>query len=209
MDAVRHGGDLKELQRTLNHSRSLNLLLAAALVLSFTLHFTTLGTERTVLVPPNISKTFWVTSNQASATYLEDMASFIAWLILDVSPATIDWKSDTLLNYVSPDQYGALKIRQAVEAERLRRVNGATYLLPQQLVVNENKQAVVLRGRLRTTINGQETSADQKAYQIGFEYVGGRVQLSKFEEIPYESQAVQQTVVSKTAEAVAAPAGIR
>ena len=31
-----------------------------------------------------------------SHEYLEQMGSFIAWLILDVTPASIDWKKDVL-----------------------------------------------------------------------------------------------------------------
>jgi hypothetical protein len=46
------------------------------------------------------------------------MGSFIAWLVLDVTPASIDWKKDILLGYVEPEQYGPLKTRQEVEAER-------------------------------------------------------------------------------------------
>ena len=42
------------------------------------------------------------------------------WLVLDVSPATIDWKRNVLLGYVAPDRHGELKTQQELEAERLR-----------------------------------------------------------------------------------------
>ena len=34
------------------------------------------------------------------------MGSFIAWLVLDVTPVSIDWKKDILLGYVEPEQHG-------------------------------------------------------------------------------------------------------
>jgi len=144
------------------------------------------GTERTIVVPPSVEKTFWVQKDKASAAYLEQMGSFVAWLILDVSPASIDWKKDMLLSYVPPDEYGAMKTRQEVEAQRLKEMNGSTFFLPQQLVPNEDTQSVVVRGRLRTQVNGTETSTDAKAYLVVFQYAGGRMQLKTFKEIPNE-----------------------
>ena len=139
---------------------------------------------RTVVVPPSLNKTFWVTRDQASNEYLEQMGSFIAWLVLDVTPASIDWKKDILLGYVEPDQYGPLKTRQEVEAERLKRINAATVFAPQQLVPSEEGQSVVIRGRLRTLVNGFETANDLKAYRVEFSYAGARMHLKSFKEVP-------------------------
>ncbi|MFX8466458.1 TraE/TraK family type IV conjugative transfer system protein, partial [Acinetobacter baumannii] len=86
--------------------------------------------------------------------YLEQMGAFIAWLVLDVTPASIDWKKDILLGYVEPDQHGELKTRQELEAARLKRINASTFFMPQQLVPSEDTQTVVVRGRLRTLVNG-------------------------------------------------------
>jgi type IV conjugative transfer system protein TraE len=113
-------------------------VLAAGQILALVVILNLLGTVRTVVVPPSINKTFWVTRDKASSEYLEQMGSFIAWLVLDVTPASIDWKKDILLGYVEPEQYGPLKTRQEVEAERLKRINAATVFAPQQLVPSED-----------------------------------------------------------------------
>jgi conjugal transfer pilus assembly protein TraE len=113
------------------------------------------------------------------------MGSFVAWLVLDVSPSSIDWKKDILLGYVDPEQYGALKTRQEVEAERLKRINAATAFAPQQLVSSEDSQSLVVRGRLRTLVNGVETANDLKAYRIEFAYAGARMHVAAFKEVPY------------------------
>lgn len=177
---------------------SLCLLISGVSVLSV------IGTERTIVVPPNISKTFWVTGTKASADYLEQMGSFIAWLILDVSPSSIDWKRDMLLTYVSPDKFGALKSQQDLEADRLKQLNASTFFLPQQVVVDEPSQGVVVRGRLRTQVNGQDTTTESKAYLAKFQYAGGRVHLETFKEIPYESKPAMQAASPADAHAGAA-----
>ena len=183
MDFAKLNSDLKEMRQ---RNRGLALAgggLIVALLTSLVIIANLIGTERTIVVPPTIDKTFWVTKDRASKEYLEQMASFIAWLILDVTPATIDWKKDILLNYAAPEQHGALKSRQEVEAERLKRINASTFFLPQQLVANDQDQTVAVRGRLRTQVNGQETATDTKAYLAEFQYAGGRVHLKAFKEI--------------------------
>ena len=183
MDFAKLSSDMKEMRKR-NQSLSLALGgLIVALLICLVIVLNLIGAERTVIVPPTIEKSFWVTKDRVSKTYLEQMGSFVAWLILDVTPASIDWKRDILLNYVAPDQYGAIKSRQELEAERLKRINASTFFLPQQLVANEDDQTLVIRGRLRTQVNGQDTATETKAYMVEFQYTGGRIHLKTFKEI--------------------------
>lgn len=183
MDLLKLDTDLKDLRRRNHHLALAAGGLIVALLLCLAIILNVIGTERTIVVPPSIDKTFWVTKDRVSKAYLEQMGSFIAWLILDVSPASVDWKKDILLNYVAPDQYGAMKSRQEIEAERLKRINASTFFLPQQLVASEANQTVVIRGRLRTQVNGQDTATDTKTYVAEFRYAGGRMHLYAFKEI--------------------------
>ena len=188
MDFERLNGDVKEMRR---RNRSLGLLLGALAVgqiIALLVILNLLGTVRTVIVPPSINKSFWVIRDKASSEYLEQMASFMAWLVLDVTPSSIDWKKDMLLGYVESDQYGALKTRQEVEAERLKRINATTTFAPQHLVPSEDAQNVVVRGRLRTLVNGFETANELKAYLVEFSYSGARMHLKTFKEIPNASK---------------------
>jgi conjugal transfer pilus assembly protein TraE len=188
MDFERLSGDLRDLKR---RNRGLGIAvggLTVCLLLVLGVVLVLLGTVRTVVVPPTLHKTFWVAGDKASNEYLEQMGSFIAWLVLDVTPSTIDWKKDMLLGYVDPAQYGALKTRQEVEAERLKRINAATAFAPQQLVASEAAQSLVVRGRLRTLVNGHETGNEAKAYRIAFSHAGARMHIVSFQEVPYAAQ---------------------
>lgn len=185
MDFERLNADRKELQR---RNRGLGLAvgaLAIGQILTLVALINVLGTERTVIVPPTLNKSFWVTDEKASGSYLEQMGTFVAWLVLDVTPATIDWKKDVLLTYVEPSQHGELKSRQEVEAERLKRINATTSLALEQLVPGSNGQSVVIRGRLRTLVNGIETANEAKAYLVEFSFGGARMHLKTFKEVPY------------------------
>ena len=190
MDFAQHQNDLRA-QRRANRvlsaivgALSLSVLLCLVVIVSI------VGSDRTVIVPPNIDRTFWVTKEKASREYLEEMASYVAWLVLDVTPTTVDWKKNMLLNWVAPDQHSN---------------NAATFFLVQQLAADEAKQSVVVTGRLRRQINGADvTDPETRSYLAQFQYVGGRVHIQSFKEIPY-AQAGQQVRVG-AADSNGAPA---
>ena len=186
MDFERHTNDIREMGR---RNRALALAVGALAIgqcLALIVVLNLLGTVRTVIVPPSINKSFWVMRDRASSEYLEQMGSFIAWLVLDVTPASIDWKKDMLLGYVEPDQHGVFKARQEIEAERLKRINASTVFAPQQLVPSEDAQNVVVHGRLRTLVNGFETANEAKVYLVEFGYAGARMHLKTFKEISHD-----------------------
>ena len=195
MDFAQHQNDLRA-QRRANRvlsgivgALSLTVLLCLVVIVSI------VGSDRTVIVPPNIDRTFWVTKEKASREYLEEMASYVAWLVLDVTPTTVDWKKNVLLNWVAPDQHAAMKTKMDIEAERLRTNNATTFFLVQQLAADEAKQSVVVTGRLRRQINGADvTDPETSSYLSQFQYVGGRVHIQSFKEIPYAQPGQQVRV---------------
>jgi conjugal transfer pilus assembly protein TraE len=175
--------DLKQMRSTVRLQGAAIALLGACLLSSLVLMFNMVGRDRIVVTPPSIDKTFWVSKDRVSSSYLEQMGSFIAYLTLDVSPQSIDWKKTMLLQYVSPDVYGVLQTRQDLEADRLRRLNATTQFSVAQLVPNEEAMNVTLKGRLATFINGARTSDIDKEYVAEFEFKGNRVQIRNFKEI--------------------------
>lgn len=175
--------DLKLMRATLRWQGAALALLGTCLLVALVLMFSLVGRDRIVVTPPSIDKTFWVSKDRVSSSYLEQMGGFIAYLTLDVSPQSIDWKRSMLLQYVSPDIYGALQTRQDLEADRLRRLNATTQFSIAQLVPNEEAMSVMLKGRLATFINGARTSDIDKEYLAEFEFKGNRVQIRNFKEI--------------------------
>ncbi|MDY7574437.1 type IV conjugative transfer system protein TraE [Actimicrobium sp. CCI2.3] len=147
------------------------------------------GNEKIIVVPPTIDKTFWVGKDRVSASYLEQMGAYTASLILDVTANNIDWKRDVLLQYVTPETTSALRTRQDIEADRLKKINAATFFAVQQFFTSEDTLSVVIKGRLVTIINGSrvETDGEGRAYLVAFQYSGNRIQLHTFKEIPYEN----------------------
>ena len=77
MDFERHQNDLR-VQRKANRTLGgIVALLSLCQLLSLGVIASTIGSERTIIVPPSIDKTFWVARDKASTEYLEQMAGFM------------------------------------------------------------------------------------------------------------------------------------
>ncbi len=175
--------DLKQLRYTVSLQRYTILGLAAAVLLCVIGLVSSSNRMRVVLIPPTIDKTFWVEHNQVSASYLEQMAAFISYLILDVSPGSVDWKRGLLQQYVTESSAGELEQRQVEQAAELKKINATTQFSIQGVESDSKRMAVRLRGSLATYINGSRISEERKTFLATFAYSGGRIHLSKFEEV--------------------------
>jgi conjugal transfer pilus assembly protein TraE len=184
MDFERHQNDLRALRKANRTLGAGIALMGLCLLISLGLIASLIGSERTVIVPPSIDKSFWVSKDKASREYLEQMAGYVSWLMLDVTPTTVDWKRNVLLNWVAPDQHAAMKTKMDIEADRLRTNNASSSFLIQQLTADEKEQSVLLTGRLRRQINGTDVAEPEtRSYLAQFQYAGGRVHIQTFKEI--------------------------
>ncbi|MCG2583892.1 type IV conjugative transfer system protein TraE [Massilia sp. TS11] len=189
MDADQYKQDIKALTKRTDRLTHAVLLQAIALVCVALWGARMVGAVRTILMPAAPQKTFWVTDDHADQAYLEEMAGYFAWLILDVSAESIDWKKETLLKYTLPEEAAAFRTRMDLEADRLRKINGSSTFALRQLRTDEKAQTVTLVGTEHVRVNGVETSAPQKSYSAAFVVIGGRIHLKRFEEVSDEKQA--------------------
>ena len=185
MEAQRYTDDLERLQATLRRSQYLCLALAAGLLLALWASIGSYGRERTIVTPPGIEKSFWITAGQASDSYVEEMSLWVANLILDVTPDNIDYKATKLLEYADPRAHGALKERQMLESARVKRDNATTFFSLETIRVHPEKLAALISGRLHTLINGTPVPDQNKNYLVRFRLDQGRASLIQFEEIPH------------------------
>lgn len=166
-------------------SMTVNLILAAFAV-------RLAGSERIVIVPPAIHKTFWVETDRVSPEYLEQMGYFIMQLTLNVTPQSVDHQAKVLLHYAAPSTSGEMRTALSAAAERLKRDGAATVFSPQDLSVDERTLRVGVRGQLTTYISERRVAQVAKGYAIEFQYTAGRIFLKAFRETnpndPLETQ---------------------
>ena len=126
MDFERHQNDLR-VQRKANRTLGAVLaLLGVCQLISLVVIASIVGSERTVIVPPNIDKSFWVSKDKASREYLEQMGYFLMQLTLNVTPQSVDHQAKLLLQYAAPASFGELRTALLAAAERLKRDGAST-----------------------------------------------------------------------------------
>jgi conjugal transfer pilus assembly protein TraE len=187
MDFAKHQQDNRQLRASNRTLGAALVLMGLGLLVSLMAILSLIGNEKTVLVPPTIDRQFWVSRDQVSREYLEEMAGFLTFLVLNVSPGDVDWKRKVYLSYVAPDAYGDVRAKAEVEADRLRQNNASTTFLIQQLTASERDQSVVVSGRLRRQVAGVDVGEpEHRSYEVNFKYAGGRVSVKAFRDITDE-----------------------
>lgn len=105
--------------------------------------------DRVVVLPAEITKSFWLDANGVSPEYLEQMGLFALQLALNNSPETFEHNQRKLLQYVSPDQRGATEVFLTAQGRRMKSANASVHMLPEAVetrastrpyIYNDNQQ---------------------------------------------------------------------
>ncbi len=142
----------------------------------------TMGLEKTVIVPPEINKSFWVTGNTVSKDYLEQMAYWYAGLVLNVTPTTSEYQRQQFLRYATPADNGRLAAEMTARMEFLAKNTASTQFSAESISVDESLMKVSMAGNLSTFVGDKRISTKRVMYVVGFKYLNGRLYVSEFKE---------------------------
>lgn len=137
--------------------------------------------NRVLVVPPDISKTFWVDNSQVSKEYLLQMGVFLAQLAYDVTPSSVDYNNTVLLHYVDPQDYGAEQKAAAVAASQLKQDQAATMFNIEEPIYGQDME-IALQGHLNTYVTGHLLQKRPLVVMMHFTYRGGRLWLAEMKE---------------------------
>ena len=87
--------------------------------------------DRVVVLPAEITKSFWLDADGVSPEYLEQMGLFALQLALNNSPETFEHNQRKLLQYVSPEQRGATEVFLTAQGRRMKSANASVHMLPE------------------------------------------------------------------------------
>ena len=144
--------------------------------------FRTLGLEKTIITPPKIEKSFWVSGAGFSRSYLEQMAYWYAGLALNVTPSTGTYQKELFLHYASPDKLGALTIDADKRLDYVAKNNLSTMFTVQTMNTDEKLMRVALAGQLDTFVQDKRLPSRQAIFVIAFKNVNGQLFVDEFKE---------------------------
>lgn len=145
--------------------RSLCLLLALGLILNAS--FFKKG-ERVIIVPPEITKEFWIEKNRVSPDYLEQMGVFFATLGGNLSPSNAAYNVKYLSNYIPPDVYSDIKTELASQAYYISKNNITQAFFPYAVKVIDGENRVLIEGNVIRNIGTTRISNEKMVFNIKF-----------------------------------------
>jgi conjugal transfer pilus assembly protein TraE len=153
-----------------------SLMAMSTIILSTALF---LKNERTILVPPHITKTLWVEGGTVSKEYLEEMGIYMSKLLLDLSPTSFAYNHETLLKYATPEAYGALKKQLMDDGEKYTKLQLSTHFKPTEVTANPSKFQVEVKGNLTSYVAGKEVRASLETVSLQFSLRGAGLLLER------------------------------
>ena len=140
-------------------------------------------TQRTIYLPPEVSKSFWIDSEKVAPEYVEMMGTYALQLVLNVTPQSVKYQGNMLLAITDPRAHPAIKQRIERTAARLSRDGVSTIFSPEAVYTDPKKpMRIAWSGNLVTLLTDKRVNEVRKFYMVEFETVAGRTVLSRFEE---------------------------
>jgi len=156
-------------------------LLALSIMEGF-LVLRTLGMEKTIVTPPHIEKSFWVSADGVSKSYLEQMAYWYAGLVLSVTKSTGEYQKKLFLQYASPQKSGQLAAEMTARLEFMEKNSASTLFTVRAVKADEKLMRVAIYGDLETFVQDKRISIKQVIYAIAFQNLNGRIFVTEFKE---------------------------
>lgn len=177
---------LHELSVRTGIKKSIWLLLGLSIASNFLLAFilTTKGTVvQNILVPPEIRRSMTVSNIGFSKEYLEEMAPYAAFLLLNATPQTIDHQNSLLLKITDPEYKDALEKELNINALWLKRNNISTYFTAVSAAADTSDNTVVLKGTFEAKANNLIVNSKERSLLITFKNNNGTLSLLSIKEI--------------------------
>jgi len=160
-----------------------SLLAAIAITLLIVIRMLTADTNirLEVAAPPAITKDFWISTNGFGPAYLEQMGTFIAYMVLNATPASLKFQSGQLKPYLAPEAYGKLQTDMESRQSRYARYQMSTLFYPNQIYLSKSRCRIQVEGELKTFIGEKLGSSKIRKLDIGCKNVNGRFYVTSIE----------------------------
>ncbi|HFC6479512.1 TPA: type IV conjugative transfer system protein TraE [Neisseria meningitidis] len=160
----------------LGMSIAVNLFLSATLLFKGTI-------VQTTLTPPEIRRSMTVSNIAFSKEYLEEMAPYTAYLLLNVTPKTVDYQNSQLLKIVSPDYKDALERELSLNALWVKKNNVSTTFSATEATADISDNTVSIRGIFEVKRNNTLVEQKDRELLISFKNNYGTLQLLSIKEV--------------------------
>lgn len=190
MKEARHEGLVAQLFTKLNAWMLVGIALGVSNLLLVFMVMTSQTPEKTIVVPADVSKSFWVQGDKVSPEYLEQMATFFANNLLTYNPENATGQFETVLRYADPRANMELRRAFTAELDDIKsKQRGSVFYIQQTKV--KGKQALLF-GQKIDMATGVVIGSQLKGYEIKFDYRNGKLFVGSFKEVPMGAGGINE-----------------
>lgn len=144
-------------------------LTMAVLLLSMRIAFTK-DRVRTVITPATINKTIWIDDDKVSKEYLVQMSDYIAQLMYNATPASVEARTNLLLSYLDSKDYSVFEKELKMSNNLIKQTNISTTFFPSSYGCDEGTKSCKLSGEFLATQGEKVVQRMQREVLIQFEF---------------------------------------
>lgn len=174
VSAYQNTSTFKEINKLSNEKKFFGfIIIVLAIVISVqgVLNYSLITANRTIVLPPAVTKEFWVTDKKLSESYFEQIGFYIADRVLSVSPETVDASYISLLPFFDSNSESLKAVREKLksQADFVKAENMYQVFYPMKMYPYYNENKLVIEGPMKKFI-GEILVQDKKLSKITIIY---------------------------------------
>ncbi|MDD3476969.1 MAG: TraE/TraK family type IV conjugative transfer system protein [Sulfurimonas sp.] len=154
--------------------RIVTIVLLGVIIFQSYLISSRMDNQKVVFMPPKVvNQEFWVTGNEVSKSYLNEMAQFTVFNLMNVTKETAKHNIDNLLVLVSPDYYYEVKAN-LIEQMNYITDNAISRVFFPSVVNVDQKGLIKVTGVMKDIISDKIMKSEQAVVRIEYQIKQGR-----------------------------------
>lgn len=160
------------------------IILAFVILVQGILNYNLITANRTIVLPPAVTKEFWATDKQISESYFEQIGFYIADRVLSVSPETVDSSYISLLPFFDSNSESLKAVRDKLksQAEFIKAEKMYQVFYPLRMYPDYNKRQIKIEGPMKKFIGELLVQESNKSYiTITYDIKAGRFMIKSLD----------------------------
>ena len=139
--------------------------------------------ERTIILPPEVKKEFWVEGNRFSPEYLEEQAVYMIHLAMDVNQISYPYNMEILMRYADVNTCNYLREKFERSYKVLKSNDASTRFDVKEVTIYPDKNKVYITGIMNNFVGSRGIGTRQEIYEVEFKVFRGRLFLKDIQQI--------------------------
>lgn len=169
MSPENDGNEREKLSAKLRWHRIVTPLAGGVALAAIFLNGWTIANQRTIITPPVMQRSYWVSAHEADKAYIEDMSDFVLTNLKTVTPGNVGFRSQRILKMVLPEKYGEMASRFKAQEEKIKREEISSVWEPASGAAADGALCAKWTGKLRRWVGEKPLPPESKTFLVEFE----------------------------------------